>query len=101
MISFTKSDIKMIRNVLKEKRCFPDERTLRKYCSIQNKLDALIGNDAELAEIEKIHRLVSVADVIRAVDRHTNDDGTLDDDITCILEEVPTKVIVRGNNTSW
>ena len=29
-------------------------------------------------------------DVIKAVDRHTRDDGTLDDDISVILEEVKT-----------
>ena len=28
--------------------------------------------------------------VIKAVDRHTRDDGTLDDDISVILEEVET-----------
>lgn len=27
-------------------------------------------------------------EVIKVVDKHTNDDGTLDDDISCILEEV-------------
>ena len=35
-------------------------------------------------------RLLSEDDVVKAVDKHTNDDGRLDDDITCILEEVPT-----------
>jgi len=29
-----------------------------------------------------------MSDVVRAVDKHTLEDGTLDDDITCILEEV-------------
>ena len=33
---------------------------------------------------------VSRKAVVKAVDKHTNDDGTLDDDITCILEEVPS-----------
>lgn len=32
--------------------------------------------------------LLNRYDVIEAVDRHTRDDGTLDDDISCILEEV-------------
>lgn len=41
-----------------------------------------------MALIEKKSRLLYEADVIKAVDKHTNDDGTLDDDITCILEEV-------------
>ena len=33
---------------------------------------------------------VSRKAVVKAIDKHTNDDGTLDDDITCILEEVPS-----------
>ena len=36
----------------------------------------------------KLDRLLLESDVVKAVDKHTNDDGTLDDDITCILEEV-------------
>lgn len=35
-------------------------------------------------------RLLSEEEVIKAVDRHTNDNDTLDDDISCILKEVPT-----------
>ena len=35
-------------------------------------------------------RLLKESDVIKAVDRHTRDDGTLDDDISVILEEVET-----------
>lgn len=35
-------------------------------------------------------RLLDDYAVIKAVDKHTNDDGTLDDDISIILEEVPT-----------
>lgn len=34
--------------------------------------------------------LISRKAVIEAVDRHTREDGTLDDDITVILEEVET-----------
>ena len=34
--------------------------------------------------------LISRKAVIEAVDRHTRDDGTLDDDISVILEEVET-----------
>ena len=34
-------------------------------------------------------KLLKYEDVVKAVDEHTNDDGRLDDDITCILEEVP------------
>lgn len=42
---------------------------------------------------EKKARLLCEDDVIKAVDKHTNNDGTLDDDITCILEEVKDVVI--------
>lgn len=34
-------------------------------------------------------KLLKYEDVVKAVDKHTKDDGRLDDDITCILEEVP------------
>lgn len=34
-------------------------------------------------------RAISLNAVIKAVDQHTNDDGTLDDDISCILEDLP------------
>ena len=34
--------------------------------------------------------LISRKAVIEAVDRHTREDGTLDDDISIILEEVKT-----------
>lgn len=34
--------------------------------------------------------LISRDEVIKAVDRHTKEDGTLDDDISVILEEVKT-----------
>lgn len=42
---------------------------------------------------EKKSRLLCEDDVIKAVDKHTNDDGSLDDDISCILEEVKDVVI--------
>ena len=40
------------------------------------------------------NRLLFEKDVIRAVDRHTNDDNQLDDDISCILEELKSPIIV-------
>lgn len=48
-------------------------------------------------------RLLKESDVIRAVDRHTREDGTLGDDISVILEEVKTafdkeKVIQKLKN---
>ena len=39
------------------------------------------------------NRLLFESDVIRAVDRHTNDNNKLDNDISCILEEVGTATI--------
>lgn len=42
-------------------------------------------------------RLLREEDVIRTVDKHTNDGGTLDNDISCILEEVKD----ASNVVSW
>lgn len=39
------------------------------------------------------NRLLLESDVIRVVDEHTNDDSQLDNDITCILEEVKTATV--------
>ncbi len=39
------------------------------------------------------NRLLFEKDVIKAVDKHTNDDSQLDNDISCILEEVETATI--------
>ena len=49
--------------------------------------------------IEKKTRLLCEDDVIKAVDKHTNDDGSLDDDISCILEEVKDVVIAGSKKT--
>ena len=43
--------------------------------------------------IKVANRLLFEEDVIRVVDKHTNDDSQLDDDISCILEEVKTATI--------
>ena len=43
---------------------------------------------------EKKTRILCEDDVIKAVDKHTNEDGTLDDDISCILEEVKSVVFM-------
>ena len=40
------------------------------------------------------NRLLFEKDVIKAVDKHTNDDSQLDNDISCILEEVNPVVLV-------
>ena len=44
-------------------------------------------------------RILLEEDVIKAVDKHTNEDGTLDDDISCILEEVKSVVIMGSKET--
>jgi hypothetical protein len=44
--------------------------------------------------IEKKTRLLCEDDVIKAIDKHTNEDGTLDNDISCILEEVHSVNII-------
>lgn len=43
-------------------------------------------------------RLLSEEDVIKVINQHMKDDGRLDDDIICILEEVPT---VNINLVEW
>lgn len=44
------------------------------------------------------NRLLFEKDVIRAVDRHTNDNSQLDDDISCILEELKSPVFVGSKD---
>ena len=51
----------------------------------------VIERDKE--NIKVANRLLFEKDVIRVVDKHTNDDSQLDDDISCILEEVKTATI--------
>ena len=43
--------------------------------------------------IKIINRLLLESDVIKAVDKHINDDGQIDNDITCILEEIKSPFI--------
>ena len=38
------------------------------------------------------NRLLFEEDVIRAVEKHTKDDNRLDDDISCILEEITSSI---------
>lgn len=40
------------------------------------------------------NRLLFEKDVIKAVDEHMNDDSRLDNDISCILEELKSPIIV-------
>lgn len=44
------------------------------------------------------NRLLLESDVIKAVDKHTNDDDQLDNDISCILEEVKPVVLVGSKD---
>lgn len=44
-------------------------------------------------------RYLLESEVVKAVDRHTGDDGRLDDDITCILEEVEDEFTAKPTNT--
>lgn len=41
-------------------------------------------------------RLIDADVLVDVMDKHTNYDDTLDDDITCILEEVPTAYDVEA-----
>lgn len=45
-------------------------------------------------DIKVANRLLLESDVIRTVDKHTYDDNQLDNDISCILEEVNPVVLV-------
>lgn len=40
------------------------------------------------------NRLLFEEDIIKAVDKHTKDDNRLDDDISCILEEITSPIRV-------
>jgi hypothetical protein len=44
--------------------------------------------------IKVVNRLLFEKDVIKAVDKHTKDDDRLDDDISCILEELKSPIFV-------
>lgn len=48
--------------------------------------------------IKMANRLLFEKDVIKAVDRHTKDDDRLDDDISCILEEITSPVFVGSKD---
>ena len=43
------------------------------------------------------NRLLLESDVIRIVDKHITDDNKLDDDITCILEEIKSPFVKTEN----
>ena len=48
--------------------------------------------------IKMTNRLLFEKDVIRTVDQHTNDASQLDDDISCILEELKSPIVVGSKD---
>lgn len=56
----------------------------------------MIERDKE--NIKVANRLLFEKDVIRAVDKHTNNDSQLDDDISCILEELKSPILVGSKD---
>lgn len=48
--------------------------------------------------IKMANRLLFEKDVIKAVDKHINDNSRLDDDISCILEELKSPIIVGSKD---
>ena len=53
-----------------------------------------MGWESGKENIKMGNRLLLENDVIKAVDRHTNRYGNLDDDIRCILEELKSPILV-------
>ena len=47
-----------------------------------------------MENIKMENRLLFEKDVIKAVDEHTNDNNQLDNDISCILEELKSPILV-------
>lgn len=56
------------------------------YCAYITTLKGLRKHSN--ADIKMADRLLHESDVIRVIDKHTNDEGKLDNDISCILEEL-------------
>lgn len=74
-----------------------DKCTRCKYREIEGKPHAMCrcclnGNrfEEDMEQPQNGDRAVSLNAVIKAVDAHTNDDDTLDDDISCILDDLPS-----------
>ena len=49
-------------------------------------------------DIKMENRLLFEKDVIGAVDKHTNDENQLDNDISCILEELKSPIFVGSKD---
>lgn len=58
------------------------------------RLTVSIGWMSGKENIKVANRLLFEKDVIKAVDKHTKDDDRLDDDISCILEELKSPIFV-------
>lgn len=54
--------------------------------------------DRKISESEEV--FYKESDIIKIVDKHTNESGELDDDISCILEEIPNYDVQNCNITS-
>lgn len=50
--------------------------------------------EREMENIKMENRLLFEKDVIKAVDEHTNDNNQLDNDISCILEELKSPIFI-------
>ena len=57
------------------------------------------GDSMRHDECNYLNCKVKVEDVIKAVDKHTNEDDTLDDDISCILEEIVNPIFDEQEST--
>ena len=56
---------------------------------IRNSMCSECKKEYWLAEVDEANtNLINREDVIRVVDKHTNEDGMLDEDISVILEEI-------------
>ena len=94
-------DYEVVMNI-KHKYPISKEEGLRGWCAYINgvKVDddfreiRLMNQVSGKDDIKMENRLLFEKDVIRAVDKHTNDENQLDNDISCILEEVIPVVLV-------
>ena len=83
---------------IKHKYPISKESGLRGWCAYINGVKA----DDDFREIRLMNqenikmanRLLLESEVIKTVDKHTNDENQLDNDISCILEEVNPVVLV-------
>lgn len=77
------------------KREIEREYLFQSLCEDFKKLQAENDDLRKRLEQEPCEDVVSRPAVIKAVDAHTNEDGTLDDDISIILEDLPSVTPIR------